>query len=107
MIIERPAPVHKFLDAKNLTLLSVNAAMMVADFASTKRALQVPGAREANPLMQSPGAAISLKIVGVGAGLGFAYLMHRAGHHQAERLMPLFVGVPSTAAAWHNAGIHR
>lgn len=106
MIVERPVPVHRFLDAKNLTLLAANALIMAADVASTHQALQVPGAREMNPLAQSQGALISLKVAGVGAGLGIAYLMHRSGHHRAERVIPLLFGVPSALAAAHNSGMH-
>jgi hypothetical protein len=106
MVVESPAPVHRFLDAKNIALQSLNALIMAADLASTRRALQVPGTRELNPLSRSEGAQISLKVAGVGAGLGIAYMMHRTGHHKAERIVPLILGVPSAVAAAHNAGIH-
>jgi len=106
MVVESPAPVHRFLDAKNLGLQSLTALIMAADLASTHRALQVPGTHEMNPLARSQGALISLKIAGAGAGLGIAYMMHRTGHHKAERVIPLILGVPSALAAVHNAGIH-
>jgi len=106
MVVESPPPVHHFLDAKNLGLQSLNALIMAADLASTRRALQIPGTREMNPLSRSPGATIALKIAGAGAGLGIAYMMHRTGHHKAERVIPLILGVPSALAAAHNAGIH-
>ncbi len=107
MLVESPAPVHHFLDAKNLGLQSLNALIMAADLASTRRALQVPGTRELNPLSRSQGTTIALKIAGAGAGLGIAYMMHRTGHHKAERIIPLILGVPSALAAAHNAGIHQ
>ena len=107
MLVERPAPVHRFLEAKNVALLSVSAIIMAADVASTRRALLAPGAQEANPLMQSQGAEIALKFAAVGAGVGLSYLMHKSGHHKAERLIPLFLGVPSGIAAVHNARIHQ
>jgi len=106
MLVESPPPVHRFLDAKNLGLQSLNALLMAADLASTRHALQVPGTREMNPLSRSQGAMIALKVAGAGAGLGIAYLMHRSGHHKAERVIPLILGVPSALAAAHNAGIH-
>jgi hypothetical protein len=106
-VVRAPAPVHHFLDAKNIALFSVNAIVMGADIATTERALAVPGAREANPLMRSQAAIIPLKVASVGAGLGLAYMLHRSGHHKAERIIPLFLAAPSALAAVHNAGIHQ
>jgi hypothetical protein len=34
-------------------------------------------------------------------------MMHKTGHHKAERLIPLMFGVPSGIAAIHNFGIHN
>ncbi|MGO8788193.1 MAG: hypothetical protein ACLQVL_12535 [Terriglobia bacterium] len=107
MVVEPPAPVHRFLDAKTVCLQSLSIIAMAADVASTHRALQVPGTRELNPLSSSQGALIGLKIAGAGAGLGIAYMMHRTGHYKAERVVPVIFGVPSLLAAAHNSGIHR
>jgi len=107
MIVERPAPVHRFFDSKNLGLQSLCILAMAADFASTRRALQIPGTTEMNPVATSPGSMLALKIAGAGAGLGLAYMMHRTGHHKAERVIPVIFGAPSAAAAVHNVGIHR
>ena len=107
MIVEGPVPVHRFLDAKNLGLQSLNLLIMAADIATTKQALQVPGTSEMNPFVRSQGGMLALKIAGVGAGLGIAYMMHRSGHHKVERVIPLMFGAPSALAAAHNAGIHR
>ncbi len=101
-----PRTAHHFLDAQNIGLLSLNALMMAADLATTRRALQVPGTYEANPLMKSQGTAIALKAGTIGMGVGIAYMLHKSGHHKAERIIPLFMGVPSAIAAAHNAGIH-
>ncbi len=106
MMVEQPAPAHRFLDARNIALQSINAIMLGADVVSTKRALQAPGAREANPLAQSQAALLTLKFAGVGAGWGIAYAMHKSGHHRAERLIPLIFGAPSAIASIHNNGIH-
>ena len=107
MLVE-PAPrAHHFLDAKNICLHSLGIFAMSADVASTHRALQVPGAHEANPLARSQGALISLKVAGAGAGLGMAYMLHRTGHYKAERLIPMVFALPSGFAAAHNSGIHR
>ena len=107
MVMESPAPVHRFLDGKNLGLHSINLLIMAADIAASRRALQAPGSRELNPLAANQSSMIALKIAGVGAGLGMAYMMHRSGHHKLERAIPLIFGAPSAAAALHNAGIHR
>jgi len=101
-----PSTRHHFLDAQNIGLLSLNAMIMAADIATTRRALQVPGAYEANPLMRNQGAAIAMKAAAVCGGVGIAYMFHKSGHHKAERMVPLFMGVPSAIAATHNAGIH-
>jgi hypothetical protein len=106
-VIQPPAPVHKFLDARNVAVFSLNAAVMVADIVTTRRALQVPGAYEANPLMKSQGATIALKSVSVCAGMATAYMLHKSGHHKAERFIPALFGIPSAIAAVHNAGIHQ
>ncbi len=96
---------HRFMDAKNIGAFSIAAIIMAADLATTHRALEVPGTYEANPLMRNQGTAIAMKVATVGAGIGLAYMCHKSGHHRAERLLPLFMGVPSAIAATHNAGI--
>ncbi len=101
-----PARPHHFFDAQNIGAFSLNAIMMAADLATTHRALEVPGAREANPLMRSQSGAIAMKAATMGAGIGIAYMLHKSGHHRAERLLPIFMGAPSGIAAAHNAGIH-
>ena len=107
VLVERPVPVHKFLDGPNALMHGLSALMMVADVATTNRALDVPGTRELNPLGQSPAARYSLKCAGLGASLALSYAMHRTGHHKAERIIPMLFGIPSAVAAAHNAGIHQ
>ena len=105
--VRQPASVHKFLDGLNVTMFGISAAMMAADIATTNRALQVSGSHEANPLAQSPASLYALKVAGFGAGLGLAYVAHKTGHHKAERIVPLILGITSGVAAAHNAGIYR
>ncbi len=105
-VIQSPPPVRRFLDGKNIGLFALNAAIMAADLATTRRALEQPGTREVNPLMQSPESMVAVKVAAVGTGVGISYLMHRSGHHRAERLVPILFGIPSGIAAIHNAGIH-
>jgi hypothetical protein len=106
-VVRQSPPVHKFLDASNALMFGTSAAMMAADIATTNRALQVPGSHEANPLSQSAASRYALKFAAFGAGMGISYMLHKAGHHKAERIVPLILGVPSAAAAVHNAGIHQ
>jgi len=106
-MLQRPTRVHHFMDKENVSLHSFNFAMMLADVATTQRALQVPGTRELNPLAKSPSGLVALKVAGFTAGLSLAYMLHQTGHHKAERFIPLVFGIPSGAAAAHNAGIHR
>ena len=101
-----PSTAHHFLDARNISIFSIDAMIMAADIATTRRALQVPGAHEANPLMRNQGAGIAMKAATVCGGIGIAYMLHKSGHHKAERFVPLFMGVPSAIASVHNAGIH-
>ena len=107
MLVEQHPAVHHFFDAKNICLQSLSIIAMAADVASTHQALQVPGTREVNPLAQSQGALIGLKVAGASAGLGIAYMMHRTGHYKAARLIPVIFAVPSGIAAIHNFGIHK
>ena len=39
-----PTTAHHFFDARNISIFSINALIMAADVATTRRALQVPGA---------------------------------------------------------------
>jgi hypothetical protein len=100
-----PAKAHRFFDKENLAIFSADAAIMAADFATSRRAMEAPGAREANPLMRTEASALAMKFAGVGAGVGIAYMLHKSGHHRAERIVPIILGVPSGLAAIHNAGI--
>jgi hypothetical protein len=104
-VIQRPLQTHRFFDRQNITVLTVHAIVMTADVVSTRRALQVPGTYEGNPLMRSQTTSIALKAASVGAGLGVAYMLHKSGHHKAERMVPALFGIPSAVAAVHNAGI--
>lgn len=107
MFVVSPAPVHRFFDAKNIALQTLNILAMAADVASTRHALQIPGTSEMNPLAKSQGGLLALKIAGVGAGLGIAYMTHRSGHHKLERVIPVVCATPSALAAVHNTEIHR
>src|ERR1019366_6375661 len=86
--MQRQVPAHKFFDGRNIVNFSISGIMMTVDIAATNRALQVPGARELNPMGQSPAARYALKISSFGMGVGMAYAMHKTGHHKLERFIP-------------------
>lgn len=99
---------HKLFDWKNVALQGVNIAAQTADFVSTDRALQIPGTREANPLMQSQSARVAVKVSAValcGLSAVLAAKLHSSGHHRLERVLPLIYAAPSAAAAAHNFSI--
>ena len=96
-----PAP-HKFLDTENLFLQGFAVAGQGADLWSTQVSLS-RGQHELNPLMQSVGARVGFKLVAVGASVGIAYAMHRAGCHKAERAIPVIVGGIGFTCTIHNA----
>ena len=105
----QPPPIQapKFFTKSRIISLSIGAAMMTADIFTTRQALKTPGAYEANPIGQSAAARYGLKFAGMGAGIGISYALHRTGHYKAARFVPLIIGIPSAAAAIHNAGIHK
>ena len=96
---------HRFLDKANAILHTASAAAMVADLATTEQALSRPGTRELNPLGQTRGERIGLKVAGFGAELALSYALHRTGHHKAERMIPVIFGSISGAAAIHNTEV--
>jgi hypothetical protein len=97
----------KFFTHQRIVLLSVGAAMMAADIITTQRALEVPGTHEMNPLGQSEAARYALKFAGVGAGTDISYALHHTGHYKAARIVTMFIGAPSLAAALHNTTIRK
>ena len=107
MLVERHVPLHRFFNRPNIIAFGISGVSMGADIAMTKRALEVPGTREMNPLAHASPALLGLKFAGMGAGVGISYLLHRSGHPRAARIIPLLIGLPSAAAAVHDGGIHR
>lgn len=96
---------HRFLDWKTFALQGANAAAQVADFVSTNRALQIPGTRELNPIMQSETSRVYIKAAAVavcGLSALAASKLHTSGHHKLERALPVIFAAPSALAAAHN-----
>jgi hypothetical protein len=75
----------------------------LADLASTELALRnVPGAREANPLMVSTGVRVPLKLAYTGAVVWLYRELERRGQHRwAKTVLVWAVAVWAGAAAWN------
>jgi hypothetical protein len=58
-----------------------------ADLASTEYALRQPGLREANPLMQTPGNRVALKLATTAAVIGIARHLDAKGHRRGARVV--------------------
>ena len=81
---------HPFWTVENRVEVSMLAGLVAADGITTQRGLN-EGLREVNPVMRpfvtrgAPGEAAG-SALGFGAGVGFAYLLHRTHHYRAERI---------------------
>lgn len=104
---DRPAERHRFWDRTNITVHLVNAAAQSFDSYSTQHALR-HYRRELNPIARPfvrqgwRGQAVYSFGLGVGGTLGVSYLLHRAGYHRQERLLPLVVATPTSISAGFN-----
>ncbi|SRR5208283_2576678 len=95
---------HKFWDNENRALFAAVAALSAADFAVTRANLQ-SGGKELNPVTRvfsGSTAALAGNFAGETAGvIGLSYLLHKIGHHQLERIMPMLnIGASSFAVAY-------
>jgi hypothetical protein len=105
---ERLRP-HRFLDTANVTLSGLEMAAIMGDAASTRRAFdRYPGqVVEADPIAR-PFVALgwSGQILGaslfVGGDIFARHLLHKAGHHRLERLLPLALSVLEVGVTMHN-----
>ena len=95
-----------FWTRSTVAILSADAAIMVADIATTRQAI-ARGGHESNPVMQNPNAAIPFKVGGVAAFAGIGYALHRSGHDRAAKFVMITGGMPSLFAAVHNSQIRR
>jgi hypothetical protein len=110
-VAARPAArPHAFLDGPSLVLTMIESSALLADGATTQRALRrYPGsAYEADPLARPfvshgwPGEIAAGALV-LTADVGVRYLLHRTGHHRLERWPPVVVAAVCAASAFHNA----
>ena len=95
---------HKFWDNENRALFAAVAALSAADFAVTRANLQ-SGGIELNPVTRvfsGSTAALAANFAGETAGvIGLSYLLHKTGHHQLERIVPMLnIGASSFAVVY-------
>ena len=86
---------HKFWDAQNVAIHSVNFAMQTADAFSTRHVLDRHNGIERNPWARQfvthgwGGQAAYSWGLSVGGTILTSYFMHRTGHHRLERVLPM------------------
>jgi len=101
---------HKFWDGKNCALFAAAAAFNAGDFTVTHSNLQ-GGGQELNPVVRifgrsAPGLAINFG--GETAGvMGFAFFLHKHGHHKLERTVSVVNIAASAGAIGYGWAHHR
>jgi hypothetical protein len=86
---DAPSP-HRFWSRENKTDFSILAGQITADAITTQHGLN-EGFRESNPIIRplvTRGAAgeAAASALGLGFGIGTAYVLHRTHHYKAERV---------------------
>jgi hypothetical protein len=84
---QKTGSTHKFLDAENLGLFAGVAAMRALDFTSTQH-FRERGLNEVlltNEIVDNKPLFATIEVAGTAASIGVSYLLHRTGHHRAER----------------------
>jgi hypothetical protein len=86
---DAPSP-HRFWSRENKTDFSILAGQITADAITTQHGLN-EGFRESNPIIRplvTRGAAgeAAASALGLGFGIGTAYLLHRTHHYKADRV---------------------
>lgn len=93
-----PGTSHKFLDGVNIPLFAGVAAVRALDFTSTQH-FRERGLNEillTNGIVDNKPLFATIEVAGTAASIGVAYLLHRAGHHRAERWVSIVhIGVAS------------
>ena len=88
---QKPPAVHKFNDRTNLWLFGSVAVVRTLDFVSTKD-FRRRGRDEillTNDVVDNSAAFAAIEAAGVAASIGVSYLLHRKGHHKAERVVSI------------------
>jgi hypothetical protein len=78
---------HKFWDGENMLLFTGVAAARALDFTSTRhfRGRDVNEVLLTNGIVDNKPLFAGIEAVGTAASIGVSYLLHRTGHHRAER----------------------
>ena len=78
---------HSFWDGENIGLFAGVAAVRALDFTSTQH-FRERGHNEillTNSIVDNKPLFAAIEVAGTAASIGVAYLLHRKGHHRAER----------------------
>jgi hypothetical protein len=93
---------HRFWDSSNLALFAGVAASRGLDYASTRH-FRARGNDEyvlTNEIVDNEPLFMGIEVAGAAASIGLSYLLHRTGHHTAERWLSVFhFGVAGYGAA--------
>ena len=100
---------HRFGDAPNLFLLTVNVLAVTADAITTQRGL-TQGDREGDPFARPLvkygwSGEISAMALEIGAETLGMYGLHRLGQHRVERLVPVSLAVVHGIFAYNNTNV--
>lgn len=102
---------HKFWTLENKVNFSIYSGELAADAITTQMGLR-QGMRETNPLARplvtrgAAGQAVASGL-GLGAGVGLTYLLHRTQHHKAERIVTRLMMAGEGAVVAHNIALLR
>jgi hypothetical protein len=81
---------HRFFDRQNRIAFGTLAGLIAIDSVTTQRLTNSGRAREANPIWrpmvrQGWQGQMAASALGYASALGFAYTLHKTGHHKMER----------------------
>jgi hypothetical protein len=98
----KPPPPHAFWDRTNILLFSGVAVFRGLDYASTRN-FQARGREEIllpDDVVNNTAGFVALEAAATATSVGFAYWMHRTGHHRIERWVSIVhIGVSGFGAA--------
>jgi hypothetical protein len=86
--------------------LAIYGSAAGADYLSTRYALAA-GAREANPLMQTPGSLAGWKAAQVAALVGIDLALQKGGHKGKAKALRIAAAVVGGGLALHNLNVAR